>query len=167
VVDELAVAHPRASLILDCRDDLDGMWDSDRLEQMISNLVANALQHGDPSKPVTVRATSDARSATLSVHNHGRAIAGSTLKAVFDPMVRSSQLPGGSRKPTNLGLGLFIVRELVKAHDGVVRVTSTDRGGTTFVVTLPRGERRERRPVRPATPARQHPPHFGPLAESG
>jgi signal transduction histidine kinase len=153
VIDELAVAHPRGRLILECGDDLAGTWDSDRLEQIISNLVGNALQHGDPSKPVTVRAASRDRTATLTVHNHGRTIPGTTLGALLDPMARSPKMQSGPRAPANLGLGLFIVRELVNAHGGAVRVTSTEGDGTTFVVTLPRREdQRKRRPAGSAQP---------------
>jgi signal transduction histidine kinase len=143
VLDELQATHPDRRLTLECTDsDLSGNWDSDRLAQIVSNLVENALQHGDASKPVTIRAASTDTTAILTVHNHGKAIPRTSLKTIFDPMVRLSGGEYDTRQKAHLGLGLFIVRELVVAHGGKVLVTSTD-GGTTFTALLPRYEKGE------------------------
>src|SRR5438045_4015836 len=75
VLDELEATHPGRRLTLECTDgDLTGYWDGDRVAQIISNLVANALQHGDPTKPVAVRAASTGTTAILTVYNRGKAI---------------------------------------------------------------------------------------------
>ena len=163
VVDELQEAHPAGRLILDCRGDLTGTWDSDRLGQIISNLVANALQHGDAAKPVTIRVVSSGSAAILTVHNHGRPIPPTSLKTIFEPMTRLSDEhdPGLS---ASLGIGLFIVREVVKAHGGTVRVTSTAEDGTTFTVTLPRHGKTQRKPPRSVKPRGRTVSTVGPLS---
>jgi signal transduction histidine kinase len=150
VVDELEAAHPGRRLVLESSGDLGGAWDSGRLAQIISNLVANALQYGDATKPVTIRALPADGNAVLTVHNYGPAMSAASLKTMFDRTVRPSRSRHSAGGTSNLGLGLFIVRELVKAHGGTVRVTSTDAGGTTFSVTLPLRERSERKSARAA-----------------
>ena len=137
-VDELHAFHPERALLLECEGDLSGQWDEDRLAQVVSNLVGNALQHGSVSGPVTVRAASDGDRAVLTVHNLGPAIPATSLKTIFDPMVRSSTGRDYAGQARSLGLGLFIVRELVAAHGGTVSVASTETAGTTFTVRLPR-----------------------------
>ncbi|HLK89145.1 MAG TPA: sensor histidine kinase [Polyangia bacterium] len=153
VVDELQAAHPGRRVILDYRGDLSGTWDRDRLAQIISNLVANALQHGNAAEPVTVRAVSNGSAAILTVHNHGKPIPPASLKRLFEPMVRLSDGQDFGQS-ASLGMGLFIVRELVKAHGGTVAVTSTPEDGTTFRVTLPRHGRNQRKPPRSVKPRR-------------
>jgi len=156
VVDELQAAHPDRQLMLDCHGDLTGTWDGDRLAQIISNLIANALQHGHAAKPVSIRVVSQGSEAILSVHNHGKPIPPTALKTIFEPMTRRSDEQDTSRS-ASLGLGLFIVRELVKAHGGTVRVTSTAQDGTTFTVTLPRlGKPLRKRPRATKQRGRSH-----------
>ena len=160
IVEEMQAAHPEQRLILNLRGDLSGTWDGDRLARVISNLVANALQHGDPAEPITIRAVSRGSVAILAVHNHGKPIPPASLRTIFEPMVR---LPDGqdAEPSANLGMGLFIVRELVKAHGGTVHVTSTAKGGTTFTVTLPRYEKRQPRSPRSAKPRSRGLPTIG------
>jgi signal transduction histidine kinase len=112
-----------------------GEWDGERLGQVVSNLVANALQHGAPSAPVEVRLATRGASAVLEVHNSGPAIPPELRAVLFEPYRRG---PAKGRKPRGLGLGLYITRQIVLAHGGDVAVTSSDEGGTTFAVTLPR-----------------------------
>ncbi len=117
-----------------------GRWDPDRLGQVFSNLLANALQHGGPqggaqahgvhvqidgSLPDTVR---------VRVHNAG-AIPAELIPRIFDPMIAGDRRRDGSR---GLGLGLFITQRIVEAHGGSVDVVSAESTGTTFTVTLPR-----------------------------
>ena len=110
---------------------------------MLANLIGNALQYGQPGAPVSV--TLDAAAAdqvVVTVHNRG-AIPAEVIPHLFDPFrVRQKQV-NGSR---GLGLGLYIVREIVQAHGGRVDVCSTEAAGTAFVVTLPR------QATRPAEP---------------
>jgi signal transduction histidine kinase len=132
---ELELAHPSWAIRCVFHGDAIGAWDRDRLAQVLSNLIANAGQHGRPEDGIAV--TLDGRRAdavTVQVHNHG-AIPPELLPTLFDPFRGSSAARGASR---GLGLGLFIVHEIVRAHEGTVTVDSSDDRGTTFTVTLPR-----------------------------
>ncbi len=136
VMDELDEANPDWSLRLSCAGDTSGRWDPDRLSQVFSNLVANAVRHGrsEHGVGVTVDGRGE-RAVRVTVHNMG-AIPADRLPKLFEPMA------GGGRAPDNsqgLGLGLFITRELVCAHGGSIEVRSDEAAGTTFTVTLPRG----------------------------
>jgi signal transduction histidine kinase len=113
---------------------------------------------------VTIRVASRGSTAVLTVHNHGKAIPPASLKTIFDPMVRSSEDQDHPGQSGSLGLGLLIVREVVIAHRGMVRVTSTNERGTTFRVSLPRYDKNERRPPRAATSPCRIRPHLGSLS---
>ena len=109
---------------------------SDRLVQTIGNLVANAVAYGAADRPVTVTSSIAERSFSIAVHNEGEPIAAALLDRLFQPMTRGDGARGSSR---SIGLGLFIVREIVRAHGGEIAVESTPEGGTTFRATFPRG----------------------------
>jgi len=134
IVDELRSAHPSATIQLQCPN-LRGTWDRDRLEQVFSNLIGNALAHGDPNKPVTVTAGAEALSAWVRVHNEGPPIPQELQSALFNPF-RMGEL--SSRSPAGLGLGLYISNEVIQRHGGQIEVRSTAVEGTTFRVVLPR-----------------------------
>ncbi|HSV84331.1 MAG TPA: PAS domain-containing sensor histidine kinase [Ramlibacter sp.] len=111
------------------------VWaDPDRIAQALGNLVANAATHGSPGRPITVRTEVGKETATISVHNYGAPIPPAVLPSLFEPMVRGSSGPAASK---GVGLGLYIVREIARAHGGSVHARSRDPEGTTFVVTLP------------------------------
>ena len=95
--------------------------DSARIAQLLSNLLANALHHGDPAKPVWVRANSDTQGFELSVTNEGAPIPADDLARLFQPFARGSA-PGDSK---GLGLGLYIAAEIARGHDGTLTVAST------------------------------------------
>ena len=135
-VDELRVTFPQASLAH--RRAGDGLiaLDADRLQQVIGNLVANAVAYGDCGQPITVTSHVGAGQALVSVHNHGPAIAPQAMGSLFQPMTRGTADSGEVR---SVGLGLFIVREIARAHGGEVRVASSADSGTTFSVLLPSG----------------------------
>jgi signal transduction histidine kinase len=135
VIAELEVVYPDHSLRFASEGDLSGEWDGDRLTQVVSNLVANALQYGAASVTVTARALGE--EVEFQVHNDGEPIPEGALKTIFEPMVRHADQDGG-RNTTGLGLGLFIAREVVAAHCGTLGVASTASEGTTFTVRLPR-----------------------------
>ena len=117
-----------------CDDHATGMWDPERLAQALGNLVGNALQHGDPERPVTVRVAMREGRAELSVHNHGAPIPAELLPGLFEPFQRGLR-PGAL--DGSIGLGLYIVRQVAVGHGGEVRVRSTSEEGTTFVLELP------------------------------
>ncbi len=130
-VHELQQAHPRRAIEVALSGTGEGEWDPDRLEQVLSNLVGNALQRGPEDRPVRVRAEGGPDALVLTVQNDGPAIAPELLERIFEPFRR------GDDKGT-AGLGLFIVREIVRAHGGTVEARSTDAEGTSFTVRLPR-----------------------------
>jgi len=137
VLAELEAFHPGRCFAFHSEGNLRGVWDSDRLAQVLSNLVGNALQHGERNGLVDVVAREDAEEVLIEVHNEGPAIPRALLANIFEPMVREV---GRAEDPASrsLGLGLHITREIVVAHGGTVMVTSTGRAGTTFSVRLPR-----------------------------
>jgi len=137
IVEELQVGHPGREIRLLVEGDGNGRWDTDRLEQVVSNLTANALQHGPDEAPVTVGSRGSETEWTLSVHNLGEAISPTALLQVFEP-VRRGRDGGGSNGVPHLGIGLFIVRRIVQAHRGTIDVTSEPAEGTRFVVRLPK-----------------------------
>jgi signal transduction histidine kinase len=134
VLDELKLAHPEASLQLQLQGDAWGEWDPDRLAQAISNLGGNAVQHGAQA-PVTVAVAGAPDSVSISVHNTGPPIPAEAMASIFDAFRAGTRSPGGS---AGLGLGLYITREIVRAHGGSILVRSSEGKGTTFTAILPR-----------------------------
>ena len=123
---------------------------ADRLIQLIGNLVANAIAYGAPGRPVRVTSQIDQDAFSLAVHNEGEAIAEDLLPRLFDPMTRGAAVAGNI---SSVGLGLFIVRQIVHAHGGEVEVHSTLEDGTTFHASFPRVAMvREMSALRPSQP---------------
>jgi signal transduction histidine kinase len=96
--------------------------DSERIAQLLSNLLVNALTHGDPTSPVQVQARSDDRGFELSIANRGEPIPTSTINNLFQPFSRTSARPGQQ----GLGLGLYIASEIARAHKGTLEVVSSE-----------------------------------------
>jgi signal transduction histidine kinase len=138
VIQETQAHHPDRSVRLQPAGSLRGEWDGDRLAQVVSNLVSNAIQHGSKDTPITVAARDEGEHVLLTVHNEGRPIPETAIDSVFEPLVRKPTDGEDATTPRSLGLGLFIVREIVSAHDGDIRVMSSEEHGTTFAVRLPR-----------------------------
>lgn len=136
IVGELEAANPAARIAFTARGSTVGQWDTDRVAQVASNLIGNAIQHaaGAPTVEVLVDGE-DPDVVRLSVHNAGH-IPPELLDAIFDPFRRASE---AAARTTGLGLGLFITRQIALAHGGDVGVESTPEAGTTFLVELPRG----------------------------
>ncbi len=137
-VDELLAAHPQRLILLDVRGATYGEWDPNRMEQLIGNLVANALTHGAEDSPVQVRLNGEGEQVVLEVANVGNPIPPALLTRLFEPFTRASS-EGDALK--GVGLGLFIVKEIVTAHGGDIRVSSSVEEGTMFRVMLPRRPR--------------------------
>lgn len=130
VVAEIRAAHPQRTITFDVVGDVTGEWDVTRLARVLGNLVDNAMQHAR-SALVNVRVVGNGDSVCIEVHNDGPQIAPELLPQIFEPFHRGKTSAGG------LGLGLYIVREIARAHGGDAEVRS-EAGGTTFMVTLPR-----------------------------
>ncbi|WP_257461516.1 PAS domain S-box protein [Archangium lipolyticum] len=137
VVKEVRLAHPDRHIAFHSSGEGWGEWDGDRLAQVVTNLVGNALQHGPAGSPVRVSTRSEDSSVLLEVHNEnvGRAIPPEVLAKLFEPYRRGPEAGAGQG---SLGLGLFITRQIVLAHGGSIDVRSTPEEGTTFTVRLPR-----------------------------
>lgn len=135
VVEEARTSHPQRTIQLTGESDASGLFDPDRLAQVIHNLVDNAIKYGDPDAPVTVRVIGDPDSVCVAVHNRGPTIPPDARAAIFEPMRRAARPQGEGR---GVGLGLFIAKLLVHAHGGSIDVRSGDDEGTTFTVRLPR-----------------------------
>jgi signal transduction histidine kinase len=135
VASEVRAANPSVDLRLSVKGPVRGSWDCDRLTQALVNLVTNAVQHGDLKHPVTVHASSADGEALVSVHNQGAPIPADQVAVLFDPMKASAPRKTGDRR--HLGLGLYIVDRIVKAHGGRVDVSSSKAEGTSFTLRLP------------------------------
>jgi signal transduction histidine kinase len=134
-LDELDGAHPDCTFHLELVGNTGGVWDADRLAQVLSNLVGNAVEHGVRSDGVRMRIDgASADRVEISIHNGG-AIAADVLPRILEPMVGMAT---GRRRSSGLGLGLFITHEIVEAHGGKIAVRSSEGEGTTFTVSLPR-----------------------------
>lgn len=135
-LDQLRVVHPDRKVNLEVVGDCHGVWDGRRLQQLLGNLVLNAIKYGAPDLPVRVHVTCDDAQVSLEVKNSEPAIASSDLKRVFDPLQRGPH-PSGRSGDSRLGLGLYIARGIAKAHGGEIEARS-DETETVFAVHLPR-----------------------------
>ena len=136
-MEQLRGAHPDRKLELAVAGSTGGRWDGPRLQQLLRNLVSNAIRYGSQDGPVRVALTGEKADVLVEVRNSGPPIDGQILEQIFDPLQRGE----GDNRDTDggLGLGLFIVREVAVAHGGEVSVRS-ERGETLFAVRLPRRE---------------------------
>jgi PAS domain S-box-containing protein len=135
IVDELRLVHPDRVIEWQSEGEERGRFDVDRLAQVVSNLVGNALEHGDPSRPISVRLSGEPDQVVLFVHSEGPPIPPDLLPVIFDPYRRSTARDERSK---GLGLGLFITEQVVLGHGGTIEVRSSAEEGTTFAVKLPR-----------------------------
>jgi signal transduction histidine kinase len=136
VIDEIDGADEAKRMQLDVVGDALGLWDGDRLSQMVSNLIGNALSHGRQAAPVSIRLDGrEAQRIQLEIHNDG-AIPADVLPLIFEPFRNGTDRK--EARSSGLGLGLFISQQIVLAHSGTIQVASSEHDGTRFVVRLPR-----------------------------
>jgi len=135
-IEELQQSHPGRLIHHSHEGDGHGDWDADRLMQVLVNLLDNALKYSAEGTPVEVSTRGDEESVVLEVHNTGEAIPASLIPILFEPFRRGAQ--SEQTVKVSLGLGLYIVQEIVRAHGGTVDARSSQESGTTFSVRLPR-----------------------------
>jgi PAS domain S-box-containing protein len=138
VLAEVEAAHPERTLEVHASGDTRGRWDSDRLAQVVTNLVDNALKYSPRDSSVRVRVLGADGAVTFVVQNRGEPIPQDKLPLLFLPLQRATDRV--DRESRSVGLGLFIVDHIARAHGGSVAVSSNPEEGTTFSVWLPRGE---------------------------
>jgi signal transduction histidine kinase len=142
IVDELAGARDPDRIALSVTGETAAVIDADRLAQVFSNLVGNALQHGDPATPVSVTLDGSADDRIeIRIRNRG-AIPPEHLPSLFEPFKSGNATAGG------LGLGLYIAKQLAEAHGATVSAGSDAEDCTTFTVSLPRKPLPERQRVK-------------------
>ncbi len=139
VIEEFRFSHPSRTIALHVSGNTSGQFDQTRMGQVVQNLVANALQYSAQDSEIRVSLSGENELIVLGVHNHGKAIEADAMNNIFDPLRRyAGQYDKDTPANRNLGLGLFIVKEIVSAHLGTIGVASCPNQGTSFIVRLPR-----------------------------
>jgi signal transduction histidine kinase len=135
IVDEVRLASPERTIDVEVDGPCEACVDGDRFEQVASNLLGNAVRHGDPEKPIHVAVVPRGRVASLRVHNYGAPIDPAFMPLLFDPFKRGEKSQGRS---DGLGLGLYITERIVNAHGGRIEVESSVETGTCFEAVFPK-----------------------------
>jgi signal transduction histidine kinase len=150
--DEIRAVHPERLFKLEVSGELQGEFDSDRVQQVLSNLLNNAVEHGTTTQPITLSAHGEAERITLRVRNYGRRIPADQLQVIFNPLVQvpHERVDDDGGLSTSLGLGLYIAHEIVVMHGGTMFAESSERDGTVISAHLPRWQ------PAPAAAARSH-----------
>jgi signal transduction histidine kinase len=137
VIEEIGVAHPQHTVRWATNGDLRGSWDEARMKQVLTNLIENAVQHGTSDTPITVTGSGNGEQVVLAVHNDGPPVPENDRARIFEPLVGAGQTTS-PKISTNMGLGLYIVRQVVQAHGGTIDVASSESAGTSLTAKLPR-----------------------------
>ncbi|MYM80574.1 sensor histidine kinase [Duganella sp. FT50W] len=140
-IDEAKTFHPDRQFELKSEGDLNGAWDGQRMGQAFSNLISNAIQHSTPESTIKVVIFGLNDEVVYEVKNAAEVFSPTKLRTLFDPIKRFAIRPASERvgaRMQNLGLGLYVVKEIVSAHDGKISVTSNADEGVTFTIRLPR-----------------------------
>ena len=137
-LNEVALAHPQRGFRFEAEGALEGVFDSERMHQVVANLLNNAVQHGRRGRPIGLIARGSPETLSIAVTNEAPPIPPEQLQVMFEPLVQLPRTRGGGAPGTNLGLGLFIAREIVVAHGGTIDIASDAENGTTVNVQLPR-----------------------------
>lgn len=134
---QIRTAHPERKVELVVEGPTDVVWDSVCVQRLVGNLVVNAMKYGSPQAPVRIVVTGSADDVNIEVRNHGVSLDGAALEGLFDPLKRGLHQPDAKGWDGSLGLGLYIAREIAKAHGGEIGARS-EKDETVFTVRLPR-----------------------------
>lgn len=136
-LDELRAAYPQRQLEMEVTGDTRGLWDGHRLQRLLGNLVVNALKYGTQDAPVRVVVAGNESSVHFEVRNSGTAVDQATLEQLFEPLKRGPHRENRYNSDAGLGLGLYVAREIAKAHGGEIKARC-ENTETVFAVRLPR-----------------------------
>lgn len=138
-LEEHAIAHPEIKFQLLVEPGVTGRWDDNRIAQALSNLLGNAVQYGTKGAPIILQLKTTDENIFITLSNHGPVIPAENFHALFEPLIRFSDSSAEAELHNrNLGIGLYISREIIHAHGGSIEVSSNERDGTQFAITLPR-----------------------------
>ncbi len=142
IVEEILIQNPHHIIKLRVSGKTKGQWDRARLGQLFSNLINNSVQYGSQRLPITVTIKGNKQQLIIAIHNDGNPIPSHQRATMFDSFTRGKDKGKGRKNvSSNLGLGLFITREIIHSHGGTITVISNENDGTTFTVCLPRTNR--------------------------
>jgi signal transduction histidine kinase len=138
LVEEMRSLAKGRTIEINVVGETEGEWDKARLGQVFSNLIGNAIEYSFPGGIISVTVAGNPDGVILSVHNGGSPIPAEKLVTIFEALTRAQPLQVDQQVSSHLGLGLYITKKIVMAHNGDIDVDSTDQEGTTFTVRLPR-----------------------------
>lgn len=141
LIDEMRAAYPTRTITLEISGGVKGDWDKARIGQAISNLIGNAIQYSFTDSAINVTVKGATEEVIISVHNEGVPILPENIGTLFDSFTRAITDEGNHPGAVNLGLGLYITKEIVVGHGGTIDVASTEEDGTTFTARFPRSVR--------------------------
>ena len=139
-IDTVRGSYPEREFVQRISGDLATRCDVRRMRQVLWNLLDNAVHYGDPARPVTLEALGRTDAVLIRISSFGEPIPAEAMHTIFEPMVRAAGAgaQASGHPGSNLGLGLFIVHEVVRGHGGSVTVSSDREHGTVFAVELPK-----------------------------
>lgn len=135
-IDLRRLATPTVQFVFDIEGNTQGEWDTERVRQLLGNLLSNALKYGDGTSPIVIRLVGRTDDVVLSVMNSGPSLPAARLEQLFEPLRRERSTNYDAER-TSLGLGLYIVKAIATAHRAAVRAESAN-GKTVFTVTWPK-----------------------------
>jgi len=138
LVDEMRAANPTRTILLEVSGEVKGEWDKARIGQVFSNLIGNAIQYSFKDSSISVTVKGSDEEVVIAVHNEGVPIPEDEIGTLFDSLTRADTDQGEHPEAVNLGLGLYIVKDIVVSHGGTIDVASSEEGGTIFTAHFPR-----------------------------
>lgn len=136
---ELSVAYGDRFVLQSDRLPIVGFWNADGIRRVIENLVTNAVKYGASQEPIIITIKSLGEEVQIIVHNSGNPISEDEQKFLFRPFQRATSAQMSENK--GWGLGLTLVRGVVEAHGGAIKVSSSEKDGTSFLITIPQDSR--------------------------
>ncbi|CAN5503248.1 HAMP domain-containing sensor histidine kinase [soil metagenome] len=147
IVEEFKISNPEQIFEFYAEENCYGDWDEGRIGQVLGNFLSNAISYGSSGKPVKINLIEDCDKVILQVNNQGEMVGEETMQNLFKPFWRGAKKRSNS---SGLGLGLFIVKQIIESHGGSINVESNQEYGTTFTCVFPGQEEKSQKPELPA-----------------